>query len=80
MSFLKTCLQQWKWFVGTICLTVICAILFLLVVAPKYERSAAILIKDENGGGGLLSSMASNMGMLAGIAGLNITSNVENEM
>jgi uncharacterized protein involved in exopolysaccharide biosynthesis len=80
MSFLKTCLQQWKWFVGTICLTVICAILFILVVAPKYERSAAILIKDENGGGGLLSSMASNMGMLAGIAGLNITSNVENEM
>ena len=80
MSFLKTCLQQWKWFVGTVCLTVICAILFLLVVAPKYERSAAILIKDENGGGGLLSSMASNMGMLAGIAGLNITSNVENEM
>lgn len=80
MSFLKTYLQQWKWFVGTICLTVICAILFLLVVAPKYERSAAILIKDENGGGGLLSSMASNMGMLAGIAGLNITSNVENEM
>ena len=80
MSFLKTCLQQWKWFVGTICLTVICAILFLLVVAPKYERSAALLIKDENGGGGLLSSMASNMGMLAGIAGLNITSNVENEM
>ncbi len=80
MSFLKTCLQQWKWFVGTICLTVFCAILFILAVAPKYERSAAILIKDENGGGGLLSSMASNMGMLAGIAGLNITSNVENEM
>ena len=36
--------------------------------------------KDENGGGGLLSSMAANMGMLAGLAGINITSNVNNEM
>jgi uncharacterized protein involved in exopolysaccharide biosynthesis len=79
-SLLKNCIQHWKWFVGSACLTVICAILFLLVVAPKYERSASVLVKDENGGGGLLSSMAANMGMLAGIAGLNITSNVENEM
>ncbi|MBO7046563.1 MAG: hypothetical protein J6W38_09490, partial [Prevotella sp.] len=79
-SILKTCRQQWKWFVGTICLTVLFAILFLLVVAPKYERTASVLVKDENGGGGLMSSMMSNMGMLAGMAGLNITSNVENEM
>ena len=79
-SFLKTCIQHWKWFVGTICLTIICAILFLLMVVPQYERTASVLVKDENGGGGLLSSMASNMGMLAGMAGLNITSNVENEM
>jgi len=79
-SFLKTCIQHWKWFVGTICLTTICAILFLLMAVPQYERTASVLVKDENGGGGLLSSMASNMGMLAGMAGLNITSNVENEM
>jgi len=79
-SFLKTCLQQWKWFAGFVCLTVIAAILFLLMVAPKFERTASVLIKDENGSGGLLSSMMSNMGMLAGMAGLNITSNVENEM
>ena len=79
-SFLKTCIQQWKWFVGAACLTIIGAILFLLVVVPKYERTATVLVKDENGGGGLLSSMASNMGMLAGMAGLNITSNVENEI
>ena len=79
-SFFKTCIQQWKWFLGTACLTIIGAILFLLVVVPKYERTATVLVKDENGGGGLLSSMASNMGMLANMAGLNITSNVENEM
>ena len=79
-SILKTCIQQWKWFVGTASLTIMGVILFLLVVVPQYERTATVLVKDENGGGGLLSSMASNMGMLAGMAGLNITSNVENEI
>lgn len=58
---------------------VLIAIMFLLMVAPKYERTASILIKDENSGG-MLSSMAANMGMLAGISGLNIASNVDNEM
>ena len=79
-TYLKDCRKQWKWFAATVCLCVVLAILFLLIVVPKYERTASVLVKDENGGGGLLSSMASNMGMLAGIAGLNITSNVENEM
>ena len=47
--------------------TLVIAILFLLVYAPRYERTATILIKDENGGGGLLSSIAANMGMLSGL-------------
>ncbi|MBP5713831.1 MAG: hypothetical protein J6X07_03930 [Prevotella sp.] len=79
-TFLLDCIKQWKWFAGTACTCVVLAILFLLIVVPKYERSASVLVKDENGTGGLLSSMTSNMGMLAGMAGLNITSNVENEM
>ena len=79
-TYLKDCRKQLKWFAATVCLCVVLAILFLLIVVPKYERTASVLVKDENGGGGLLSSMASNMGMLAGMAGLNITSNVENEM
>lgn len=79
-TYFKDCLRQWKWFAATACICVALAILYLLTTAPKYERSASVLVKDENGGGGLLSSMASNMGLLAGMAGLNITSNVENEM
>jgi len=79
-AFLQECFKHWKWFVGCICTTVAIAILFLLVAVPKYERHAAVLIKDENSGGGMLSSMVSNMGMLAGMAGINISSNVNNEM
>ena len=55
-------------------------IMVLLMVAPRYERQATVLIKDETSGGGLLSSMMGNMGMLAGMAGINIQSNVLNEL
>ena len=79
-QYFKTCLAHWRWFVATTAATVAIAILFLLMAAPRYERSATVLVKDETGGGGLLSSMASSMGMLAGMAGINIASNVNNEM
>jgi uncharacterized protein involved in exopolysaccharide biosynthesis len=79
-QYLKTCRKKWKWFAISTCATVLIAILFLLMVAPRYERSATILIKDESGAGGLLSSMTAGMGMLAGMAGINISSNVNNEI
>lgn len=79
-NFLRICLRKWRWFAASTVSTIVLAILFLLVVAPKYERTATIMVKDESGSGGLLSSMMSNMGMLAGMAGLNIASNVNNEM
>lgn len=79
-SYINECKKHWRWFAATLATTLIAAILFLLMFAPRYERSATVLIKDENGGGGLLSSMSSNMGMLAGLAGINIASNVSNEM
>ena len=79
-QYLNECRKHWRWFASSVATTLIIGILFLLVVAPRYERSATVLIKDENGSGGLLSSMAAGMGMLAGMAGLNITSNVLNEM
>ena len=67
---------------ASVATTLVIGIVFLLVYAPRYERTATILIKDENGGGGLLSSIAANMGFLSGIGMglLNISSNVSNEM
>jgi len=79
-QYIQICCKKWKWFAATTLTTIVIAILFLLMVVPKYERSATVLVKDENGTGGLLSSMAAGMGMLAGMAGLNIASNVNNEM
>ena len=79
-NFITECKKRWKWFVTTTVTTLLLAILFLLMFAPQYERSATIQVKDENGTGGLLSSMTAGMGMLAGMAGINISSNVNNEM
>ena len=79
-NFIKICLKKWRWFAASVTSMLVLAILFLLVVAPRYERTATVLIKDENGSGGLISSMMGGMGMLAGLCGLGISTNVLNEM
>ena len=79
-TFIRTCIEHWRWFAVSIATTLVIGIAFLLVYAPRYERTATILIKDENGGSGLLSSIAANMGFLAGLGGLGISTNVLNEM
>ena len=79
-DFLKICIKKWRWFAVSICSCLVLAILFLLVVPPRYEREATLLIKDETSGGGLLSSMMGSMGMLAGMAGISVQSNVLNEL
>ena len=61
-TYFKDCLRQWKWFAATVCICVVLAILYILVTVPKYERSASVLVKDENGGGGLLSGGRSGAG------------------
>ena len=78
--YLNECKKHWRWFATSVITTLLVAIIFLLTTAPQYERSATVLVKDENGGNGLLSSMSASMGMLAGMAGINIASNVDNEM
>ena len=79
-TYIYECKKHWRWFATSVTATLLVAIIFLLITAPQYERSATVLVKDENGGNGLLSSMSASMGMLAGMAGLNIASNVNNEM
>ena len=79
-DYLKICIQKWKWFAGCVVTMLVLAILFLQIVPPRYEREATVLIKDETGGGGLLSSMMGSMGILAGMAGINIQSNVLNDL
>jgi len=77
-DFWQTCKRKWKWFVCSAVCCCLLGLLFILVVNPKYERNASVLIKDESSSGGMLSSLVSNMGMLSSMAGINISSNVNN--
>lgn len=79
-TYIIECKKRWRWFAYTTTAFLLAIIFFLFTTAPQYERSATVLVKDENGGSGLLSSMSAGMGMLAGMAGINISSNVDNEM
>ena len=79
-TYIIECKKHWRWFAYTTAAFLLAIIFFLFTTAPQYERSATVLVKDENGGSGLLSSMSAGMGMLAGMAGINISSNVDNEM
>ena len=79
-DFIQICIKRWRWFAASVAFFLIAAILFLLMAVPRYERTASVMIKDQTNGSGLLSSMIGNMGMLAGFAGINVSSNVLNEI
>ena len=35
-DFLKICIKKWRWFAASVCGCLVLAILFLLVVTPRY--------------------------------------------
>lgn len=69
-------LSQWRWFVLSIFLTLICAVLYLKFTAKSYNVSAKVLIKDEKSNDiATQLSAFSEMGLLG-----NSKNNIENEV
>lgn len=70
------CKKNWKWFVLSVfCMTTLALI---SIKTPQYERSAEIIIKDEDKTNSLLNSM--NLGVFSNLGLLNNTSNINNEI
>lgn len=69
--------KYWKWFLLSAFIFAILSIAYVLTVAPTYNISANVIIKDEKGGSSLSSSVSKNIG-LASIFGGG-SSNVEDE-
>ena len=46
-TYINECKKHWRWFAATLATALIAAILFLLMFAPRYERSATVLIRVE---------------------------------
>ena len=73
-EFLFLCLSHWQWFVLSVIVCMASAIYILLSTPPVYQRTATILVKDENS-----KSFNKAQTMFADL-GMNMESNVHNEI
>lgn len=76
-DFLMLCLANWKWFLVSIFILVFLAGIYIMRSTPIYTRTASVMIKDEESGGGAMSNLVSqfsDMGLSVG------STNVNNEL
>ena len=75
-DFLACCLSKWRWFTVSIVLFCCLGVLYVLRQQPVYSRSMELLIKDQDGGGGVadISNAFSSLGLVSS------NTNVNNEL
>ena len=78
-SFIKACLNKWKWFATSVTVIMLLAIAYLVVAQPKYTKSAQILVKDDSAMGALMGQLG-GLADLGGLVGFGGASNVYNEL
>ena len=78
-SFIKACLDKWKWFATSVTVVLLLAIAYLIVTPPKYTKSAQVLVKDDSAMGALMGQLGGLVD-LGGLVGFGGSSNVYNEL
>ena len=78
-SFIKDCLNKWKWFATSVTVVLLLAIAYLIVTPPKYTKSAQVLVKDDSAMGALMGQLG-GLADLGGLIGFGGSSNVYNEL
>ena len=78
-SFIKACLDKWKWFATSVTVILLLAIAYLIVTPPKYTKSAQVLVKDDSAMGALMGQLG-GLADLGGLVGFGGSSNVYNEL
>lgn len=76
-DFIFLCLDKWKWFVLSAFIFVALTVLYLLATEPRFERTASIMIKEEDQTSSMLSGQ---LGAFSSMGLFNNTSNVSNEL
>ncbi len=71
------CISRWKWFVLSVFCTISIAVFYIFSTPTVYQRSAAILIKEDAKGS---SSFSSELNSFADIGLFNVNTNVNNEL
>ena len=77
-DFVRKCIKEWKWFVGSVAAIMLLAVAYLVVTPPKYTRKAQVLIRDEGGMGGIMGQLG-GLAELGGLMGFG-SQNVYNEL
>ena len=78
-SFIKACLNKWKWFATSVTVVMLLAIVYLIITPPKYTKSAQVLVKDDSAMGALMGQLG-GLADLGGLVGFGGSSNVYNEL
>lgn len=75
-DFLMQCLAKWRWFAVSLLIFSCIGVLYILRQQPVYSRSMELLIKDQDGGGGVadISNAFSSLGLVSS------NTNVNNEL
>lgn len=75
-EFIGKCISQWRWFVASVVLLCMIGAFYILRQQPVYQRNMAVLIKDQDGGGGVsdIANSFSSLGLVAS------NTNVNNEL
>lgn len=75
-DFLDSCLTHWKWFVVSVVCFVLLGYVYVMRKQPIYERSMSVLVKDQDGGGGMgeIANQFSSLGLVS------TNTNVYNEL
>ena len=76
-QFLRLCAQRWKWFLLSLVAFLAIGFLYILRPQPVYERSAEVLIKDQDQGG---SSSMDLAGAFSSLGLFGAKSSVYNEL
>lgn len=74
--YLQACGHRWKWFAVSVIIIVGLAYLYVIRKQPVYEREMSVLVKDQNGGGG----MADIAGAFSSLGLVSTNTNVANEL
>ncbi len=74
-DIIYTLKHNWYWFILSVILCIGAAVLYLMQAPKVYTRTASVLIKDNNKGGGITES-----GAFEDLQMFNVKRNVDNEM
>ena len=74
-DILYMCLSKWYWFVASLAVTVLAAVLYIQCTPPTYLRSASLMVKDESKG-----VLAGESSAFSEIGLMQTKTNVNNEM